>query len=134
MKGAVVLAVLVGLAFAATVIFALEPGTHDLLRRAATGLEAPDDGYWSAPVRRLAGAGDQDAYDHDLAVALALPQNALAAVAIAVGVPYPAARVAGSLLAAAVLAGCVAAGLAGRARAAGLVLLAFLLTPPVVVH
>lgn len=134
MKGAVVLAVLVGLAFAATVVFALEPGEHDLLRRAATGLEAPDDGYWSSPVRRLAGAGDQDAYDHDLAVALALPQNALAAVAVAVGVPYPAARFAGSLLAAAVLAGCVAAGLAGRARAAGFVLLAFFLTPPVVGH
>jgi hypothetical protein len=130
----VVVAVLVGLGFAAAVAFTLEPGSHDLLRRSATGLEAPDDGYWSSPVRRLARAGDQDAYDHDLAVALALPQNALAAAAVAVGLPYPAARFSGSLLAAAVLAGCVVAGLAGRARAAGLVGLAFLLTPPVVGH
>jgi len=133
-NGRVVLAIVAGLLFAAAVVGILEPGAHDLLRRSATGLEAPDDGYWSAPVRRLAGAGDQDAYDHDLAVALALPQNALAATAVAAGVPYRWARFAGSLLTAAVLAACVVAGLAGRARAAGLALFAFLLAPPVVGH
>jgi len=133
-KRRALLAAIAGLGFAGALVAAFAPGAHDLWSRAATGLEAPDDGYWSAPTRRLAGAGDQDAYDHDLAVALALPQNALAATAVALGVPYPHARFAGSLLAAAVLAGLVGLAVSGRARVAGGVGLAFLATPPVLGH
>ena len=134
MRGARALAAAVAVAFPAALFVGAEPGRHDLPSRARTGLEAPDDGYWTAPARRLAGAGTTDRFDHDLALALAGPQNAVAAAATAVGVPHRDARFLGSALGAAVLAGLAVLGLAGRARGAGAVLLAVLWTPPVLGH
>ena len=131
---AVARAALVGVLVAAALAVGLAPWAHDLPSRDATGLEAPDDGYWTAPTRRLAGAGEQDDYDHDLALSLALPQNALAAAAVALGVPYGGARLAGSLLGAAVLAAVAALWLRGRRHLAGFALLVTLATPPVLGH
>lgn len=137
MRPGVLLAAAVGLAFAGAVAVAFTPGETDPWRRALTGVEAPDEGYWSAPLRRLARAGDQDDYDHDLALSMALPQNALGALAHALGAPYERARFVGPLLSAALLAAAALAWLARRTlpeRIVGVALLVALLSPPVLGH
>ena len=120
---------LAGLLLVGLVVLTVRPGAHDLPSGARTGMASPDDGYWSAPLRRLAGAGGQDTYDDRLALSLALPQNALGAAAHALGVPYEAARFAAVLLGAAIVGASIL-----RLRQGGAFLLPFLATAPVFAH
>ena len=123
------LAALGGLLLAGLVVLAIRPGSLDLPSGARTGMASPDDGYWSAPLRRLAGAGRQDAYDDRLALSLTLPQNAIGAGAHALGVPYDAARFAAVLLGAALVGFLILHRWPG-----GGFLLPFLVTAPVFCH
>ena len=115
----------------AFVIAARAPGRGDLPDRERTGIEARDDGYWTAPLRRVAGVGRQDAFDEDLALSLALPENALGVLAWRAGVPAADARFAGSALA---LFASLAAALLFRRAVPALMLAALLLTPPIAAH
>ncbi len=109
----------------------LAPGRSDLPSREVTGMEAPDDGYWTSPLRRLAGQGDQDEFDENLALSLALPENALGALAWELGVPAKDARFAGSALA---LFATIASALWLGGPVAIALLLALLLAAPILGH
>lgn len=118
-----------GLATTGLVAF-LRPGGSDLPDRGATAMEAPDDGYWTSPLRRAAGTGRQDAFDEGLALSLALPENAVGRLALSVGLPADDARFAGSALA---LFAMIACALRAGGRAT-LALAALLLSTPILGH
>ena len=114
-----------------SLVAGLAPGRSDLPNRALAGTEAADDGYWTAPLRRVAGTGRQDAFDERLALSLALPENALGALAWRLGVPAADARFAGSVVA--LFASLLAALLLGGLVPAFFLAL-LLATPPILGH
>jgi len=109
----------------------LRPGRSDLPSSGLTGIEAADDGYWTAPLRDVAGSTRQDAYDERLALSLALPENAAGALAHRLGVSAGDARFAGSILA--LLATLCVAALYRRVLPL-LLTLGLLLLPPMLAH
>lgn len=125
------LSILYALLVTGSLLAGLAPGRSDLPDRAFTGAEAPDDGYWTAPLRRLAGTGRQDAFDERLALSLALPENALGALAWRVGVPAADARFAGSVVA---LFACVLAALLLGGLVPAFILSLLLAAPPILGH
>lgn len=126
-----VVSVLAAALATALAAFVLRPGRSDLPTSSITGIEAADDGYWTAPLRHIAGSTRQDAYDERLALSLALPENAAGAIAHRLGVGAGDARFAGSILA---IFGTLCVAALYRRVLPLLLTLGLLLLPPMLAH
>ena len=114
-----------GVLAVAGLCLAFPPGRFDAAAGDVTQTMGHDEGYWSAPARETWGETRFDAYDRARALALALPENALAVAANALGASPAVARQAGSIAAAFSIGALAAAG----SWLGALAVLAFLATP-----